>query len=74
MWQTIPISMRPLDALTPCLGVMCELHGSCARYAAINGAHAPSSTFLGLCTDGLGGRPLYVKIALRLEPETVNCA
>ena len=41
---------------------MCELHGSCARYAAIDGAHMPSGDFMALCMDGHGGRPKYIPI------------
>jgi hypothetical protein len=53
---------------------MCELHGSCARYAAIDGSRIPSSDFMDLCTDGHGGRPMYIPIldAARVHLETAR--
>lgn len=48
-------------SLTPCLGVMCERHQDCARYAAINGACVPSSEFLAFCGSE-GHRIMFVPL------------
>lgn len=32
-----------------CVGVLCDLHHRCARYAFINGTSEPSSDWLGNC-------------------------
>lgn len=42
-----------------CYGVCCNLHGRCARYAAVEAAiDQPIAT----CADGAGERPLFVEL------------
>lgn len=55
-----------IQLITPdspgCFGVLCEDHGQCARYQAVDGApaHLPR---IGTCDDhGDGQRPLFIKI------------
>jgi len=54
-------------ALRPCLGVLCEVHHRCVRYAAVEGTRIPSANFIGHCADGQGGRPMFLPI----EPHTL---
>lgn len=57
------MNIQPITKSTPaCLGVMCEKHGQCARYFAIEGAPA-SLPRIGHCEpDEHSPRPLFVPI------------
>ncbi|MBS0340432.1 MAG: hypothetical protein JSS56_07880 [Proteobacteria bacterium] len=57
---------RPMEhVLRPCLGVLCELHRECVRYAAVDETRVPSASFLGYCSDGQGGRPMFLAVEPR---------
>ena len=59
---------RTMEELRPCLGVLCELHHRCLRYAAVEDSRVPSASFIGYCSDGQGGRPMFVPIEPRALP------
>lgn len=57
------MNIQPITPTTPnCFGVLCQSHGQCARYRAIDGApaHIPR---IGTCDlNGTGERPLFVAV------------
>lgn len=57
MNKTIPIA-PPRPA---CFGVMCPLHGECARYLAVNGTQADAKT-IGTCHTPIG-YPQFQQVA-----------
>lgn len=47
-----------------CLGVCCNLHSTCARYAAVNGAiNAPRP--MGTCSENKKERPGYIPLEVK---------
>lgn len=44
-----------------CFGVCCNLHGRCARYAAVEGRHHDTAPIV-TCLDGAGEHPLFVEL------------
>lgn len=42
-----------------CYGVCCNLHGRCARYAAVEGKTDPN--VIATCANGAGERPLFIE-------------
>lgn len=48
------------EALEPCLGVMCSVHGVCAKYQAINGTRIPSDRWRAFCGTDDAYRPGFV--------------
>jgi hypothetical protein len=61
------MQVQPITTDHPtCFGVVCHLHGRCARYAAVDRSPTSADT-LATCTDG-EGFPLF----LELTPEAAN--
>jgi hypothetical protein len=57
----IPVS----DRVPACLGIMCELHHRCARYAAVEDGIEGSR--IGTC-EHEGARPLFVPVRVARVP------
>lgn len=55
------MTITPITKEAPvCFGVMCDKHGQCARYQAINGAtYQPR---IGTCSEDGKERPLFVPV------------
>ena len=59
------------EALEPCLGVMCSIHGMCAKYEAINNTRIPSDRWRAFCGTGDTDRPGFVPHAVLVPAQSL---